>query len=143
MKPTAGRARLARATKGIMNTVTQKEQRPVRPQPVQPERSFAYPNVNVIETKEGYILEAEMPGVTKEGLEVSLEENVLTITGRRQPDPTANLIHRESNPVDYRRVFELDPTIDAGKINAQIDQGILTLTMPKAEKVKPRRITVN
>jgi HSP20 family protein len=126
-----------------MNTVTQEKERPVHLQPVQQERSFAVPNVNVVETKDGYILEAEMPGVAKEGLEVSLEENLLTITGRRQPEPSANLLHRESNPVDYRRVFELDPAIETGKINAQIDQGILTLKMPKAEKVKPRRITVN
>ena len=126
-----------------MNTVTQKEERAARAQPVQPERSFALPNVNVIETKDGYVLEAEMPGVAKEGLEVSVEENLLTITGRRQPEPAVNLLHRESNPVDYRRVFELDPAIDAGKISAQIEQGILTLNLPKAEKVKPRRITVN
>jgi HSP20 family protein len=126
-----------------MNTVTQEKERPVHLQPVQQERSFAVPNVNVVETKDGYILEAEMPGVAKEGLEVSLEENLLTITGRRQPEPSANLLHRESNPVDYRRVFELDPAIETGKINAQIDQGILTLKMSKAEKVKPRRITVN
>jgi len=108
-----------------------------------PEGSYASPNVNVVETKDGYILEAEMPGVAKEGLEVSLEENLLTITGRRQPGPSANLLHRESNTVDYRRVFELDPAIESGKISAQIEQGILTLTLPKAEKVKPRRIAVN
>jgi HSP20 family protein len=143
MTTTAGRASLAWEKKGIMNAVTQKEEKGVRLQPVEPERSFALPNVNVIETKEGYILEAEMPGVAKEGLEVSLEENLLTITGRRQADPAANLLHRESNPVDYRRVFELDPAIEAGKISAHIDQGILTLTLPKTEKVKPRRITVN
>jgi len=126
-----------------MNTVTQKEERPVCSQPVTPDRSHVSPNVNIIETKDGYILEAEMPGVAKEGLQVSLEENVLTIAGRRQPDPSANLVYRESNPVDYRRVFELDPTIDTGKINAQLEQGILTLMLPKAEKAKPRQITVN
>ncbi|HEV7928023.1 MAG TPA: Hsp20/alpha crystallin family protein [Verrucomicrobiae bacterium] len=126
-----------------MNTVTQKEDRAARVQPVQQERTFALPNVNVIETKDGYILEAEMPGVAKEGLDVSVEENLLTITGRRQAEPSANVVHRESNPVDYRRVFELDPTIDTAKINAQIEQGILTLNLPKAEKDKPRRITVN
>jgi len=126
-----------------MNTVTQKEERPLRMQAQNPEGSYASPNVNVVETKDGYILEAEMPGVAKEGLEVSLEENLLTITGRRQPGPSANLLHRESNTVDYRRVFELDPAIESGKISAQIEQGILTLTLPKAEKVKPRRITVN
>ncbi len=126
-----------------MNAVTQKEERPARLQPPQPERPFALPNVNVIETKDGYILEAEMPGVAKEGMEVSVEENLMTITGRRQPEPSANVVHRETNPVDYRRVFELDSTIDTGKINAHIEQGILTVNLPKAEKVKPRRITVN
>ena len=126
-----------------MNTVTQPEKKAVCSQPVNPERAYVSPNVNIIETKEGYILEAEMPGVAKEGLDVNLEENVLTIAGRRQAEPSGNLLYRESNPVDYRRVFELDPDIDAGKISAQIEQGILTLTLPKAEKVKPRRITVN
>jgi HSP20 family protein len=127
-----------------MNAVmTQQEEKPVCSPPVDAERSHVSPNVNIIETRDGYILEAEMPGVAKEGLEVSLEDNLLTIAGRRQPDPSANLLYRESNPVDYRRVFELDPSIETGKINAQIEQGILTLTLPKAEKVKPRRITVN
>jgi HSP20 family protein len=126
-----------------MNEVLQNEERPVSPQPVNQDRPFVSPNVNIAETKEGYILEAEMPGVAKEGLEISLEDNVLTIVGRRQPDPAASLLHRESNPVDYRRVFELDPSIETGKISAQIEQGILTLTLPKAEKVKPRRITVS
>jgi HSP20 family molecular chaperone IbpA len=122
-----------------MNAVTQKEERAVSPQPMNSDRSYVSPHVNIIETKEGYILEAEMPGVSKEGV----EDNVLAITGRRQPEPSANLLHRESTPEDYRRVFELAPVIDAGKINAQIEQGILTLNLPKAERVKPRRIAVN
>jgi HSP20 family protein len=126
-----------------MNTVLQKEERPVSPQPVNKERPFVSPNVNIIETKEGYILEAEMPGVGKEGLEISLEESALTIVGRREPEPAANLLYRESDPMDYRRSFELDPSIETGKISARIEQGILTVTLPKAEKMQPRRITVN
>ena len=130
-------------TKGIMNAVTQQEERPVRPQPSTQERQHVSPKVNITENKDGYVLEAEMPGVAKEGLEISVEDNELTITGRRQPDPSANLLYRESPQADYRRVFELDPSIETGKISAQIEQGILTLTLPKAEKVKPRRISVN
>ena len=129
--------------KGIMNAVTQQEERAVRPQPVNQDRPCVSPNVNIIETREGYVLEAEMPGVAKDSLDISLEDNVLTIAGRRQPDPAATLLYRETNPVDYRRVFELDPSIESGKISAGIEQGILTLKLPKAEKVKPRRITVN
>jgi HSP20 family protein len=126
-----------------MNAATQQEERAVRPPTVPQERAFVSPKVNIVETKDGYVLEAEMPGVAKEGLDISTEDNVLTITGRRQPDPAANLLYRESAQLDYRRVFELDPSIETGKISAQIDQGILTLTLPKAEKVKPRRITVS
>jgi HSP20 family protein len=107
------------------------------------ERPNISPKVNIMENKDGYVLEVEMPGVSKEGLEISLEENDLTITGRRQPEPSVNLLYRESNPADYRRVFELDPSIETGKISAQIEQGILTVNLPKAEKIKPRRISVN
>jgi HSP20 family protein len=123
--------------------MTQQEEKPVRPQPAKQERASVSPRVNILETKDGYVLEAEMPGVAKEGLGISLEDNQLTITGRRQPEPAVNLLYRESNPADYRRVFELDPAIETGKISAQIEQGVLTLTLPKAEKIKARRITVN
>ena len=56
---------------------------------------------------------------------------------------SADLIYRESKPVGFRRVFELDPAIDTGKISAKIENGLLTLSLPKAEAVKPRRITVS
>jgi HSP20 family protein len=85
-----------------------------------------------------------MPGVNKEGLEISVENNELTITGRRDlAQIEGTLIHRESRTEDFRRVFELDPSIDTSKISARIDQGFLTLTLPKAEQVKPRKIAVS
>ncbi len=125
-----------------MNAVAQQQEKPVRPQPVDTEREFLTPKVNIVETQDGYVLQAEMPGVNKEGLDISLDDNVLTIVGRRQPGLGATLLYRESDPADYRRVFELDPSIETAKIAAKIDQGILTLTLPKAEQVKPRRINV-
>jgi HSP20 family protein len=127
-----------------MNTVSQKEEGTINPQRLQTEteREYVRPEVNIVETKEGYVLEAEMPGVTKDGLDIGLEENVLTIVGRRGPAPTGNALYRESRAADFRRVFELDPSIESGKISARIEQGMVTLTLPKAEKVKPRKITV-
>jgi HSP20 family protein len=101
------------------------------------------PEVNIVETKDGYVLEAEMPGVTKDGLDISLEDNVLTIVGRRSPEPAGTSLYRESHSADFRRVFELDPSIESANINARIEQGILTLTLPKVEKVKPRKIAVS
>ena len=84
-----------------------------------------------------------MPGVSKDGLEITLEGSTLTLVGHRSDETVVGeALYRESRPADYRRVFELDPAIDGNKINARIDQGILTLTLPKAERVKPRRIAV-
>ena len=84
-----------------------------------------------------------MAGVNKEGLEISVENGELSITGRKNGAvPEATLVHRESRPNHYRRVFEIDPSIDSAKISARVSQGIVTLTLPKAEEVKPRKITV-
>jgi len=104
---------------------------------------YSSPTVNLSESKDAYLLEAEMPGVKKEGLEVLLEDNELTIVGHRQPETlNAELVYRESKPRDFRRVFVLDPSIDTKKISAQIDQGVLKLSLPKAERIKPRKIEV-
>jgi HSP20 family protein len=104
---------------------------------------FVVPLSSVIEDTDGYTLQMEMPGVNKEGLEIAVENNELTVVGRRSlPAVEGALIHRESRRNNFRRVFELDPSIDTGKVSARIDQGIVTLTLPKAEQVKPRRIKV-
>jgi HSP20 family protein len=114
-----------------------------RTEPV-PAEEFVSPAVNVCETKDGYVLEAEMPGVGKDGLEITLENNELTIIGRRiRETVSAEPLFRECSAAHFRRVFELDPAIDTNRINAKVSQGVLTLTLPKSERVKPRKITVD
>jgi HSP20 family protein len=110
----------------------------------QQEREYVSPEVNVFETKDGYVVEAEMPGVSKEGLEIMLEGNEITLVGHRKDDVvTGAPLFQERKLADYRRVFELDPAIDTSKIAAKMDQGVLTLTLPKSERVKPRKIAVD
>jgi len=111
----------------------------------QPRRlDYVSPEVNIFENSEGYILEAEMPGVNKDGLEITLEGSEITIVGRRaQETVPGEPLLRERQPADFRRVFELDPAIDTTKINAKLNQGVLTLTLPASEQVKPRRIAVS
>jgi len=94
-----------------MNTLTRKTRESDRSQAEQ----FITPPASVTEIADGYMLEIEMPGVKKDGLEISVEDNELTIIGRR------------SLPV-------VEGTL--------IDQGLVTLTLRKAEHVKPRKITV-
>jgi len=125
-----------------MNTTVQKEARPAQDRATRQE--YLLPDVNIFETKDGYVLEAEMPGVSKDGLEVTLEGNEITIVGHRLTEVTSGeLLFRERRLADYRRVFELDPAVDTTKVSAKMEQGVLTLTLPKSERVKPRKIAVD
>jgi HSP20 family protein len=129
-----------------MNTVANRDGRSDArvEEPARPAQKFVSPEMNIFETKEGYILEAEIPGVNKEGLELTLEGNELTIVGRREKaEVKAAALYRESAVADYRRVFELDPAVDTTRIDAKVDQGVLTVRLPKSERVKPRKVTVN
>ena len=125
-----------------MKGTVQTEQPPARQ--TRPEREYVSPEVNIYETKDGYVLEAEMPGVSKEGLEITLQGSEITIVGHRHNEVAAGApLFRERTLVDYRRIFELDPAIDTAKIAAKMNQGVLTLTLPKSEQVQPRKIAVN
>jgi HSP20 family protein len=108
------------------------------------QKSYLTPRVNIHEEKDGYVLHAEMPGVPKDGIEILLEDSELTIIGHRKAEEApGQTLYRESTTRDYRRVFALDPVVDTGRIVARMDQGLLTLELPKAEKVKPRKIQVS
>jgi HSP20 family protein len=121
------------ATSGATNDATAGTQR----------ETFVTPTANILETTEGYVLEAEMPGVAKDGIEVTVQDGELVIVGRRvERNLPGTPLYRESRQQNYRRVFDLDPSIDTSKITAKMEQGILLLTLPKAEEVKPRRIEV-
>lgn len=108
------------------------------------ERAYLTPEVNIYETPAGYVLQADLPGVSKDRVEITLEGNELTIEGRRAAAPAtgAASLYRESVAADYRRVFELDPAIDTTRIQAQVEQGVLTLHLPKSAHVQPRKINV-
>lgn len=124
-----------------MNGQTQEkpaqEHRPV------PEK-FVAPDVNIYETHDAYVVEAELPGVQKSGVNVTIDGNTLTIVGRRKTgSPAGRALHRETIGADFQRSFELDPVVDTSRIRAEVEQGLLTLHLPKTEKVKPRRINVD
>jgi HSP20 family protein len=101
------------------------------------------PLVDLHQDADGYTLEVEMPGVNKQGVEITVEDGKLILGGHR---PAAGdfgrSVHRERKVGEYRRVFDLDPSIDATKISARVEQGLLTVHLPKAEAVKPRKISV-
>lgn len=127
-----------------MDTLVRENRAEDRANGQQPNERFIAPAATVMENNDGYTLQVEMPGVNKDSLEMWVENNELTILGRRtQPAIAGAVLHRESRRENFRRSFELDPSIDASKISAKIEQGVVTLTLPKAEQVKPRKIAVS
>lgn len=105
--------------------------------------NFITPLANITANAEGYLLEIDMPGVNKDGLEVSVEGNELTIIGHRKSElPEDELCYCESPRADFRRVFELGIDVDTTSISAEMHQGVLRLRLPKSEKAKPKQIQV-
>ncbi len=101
------------------------------------------PRVDIIETAEELLLYADVPGVKPEDVDVRFENGELILHGKVNPrhQPTNNLLG-EFEVGDFYRVFTLNETIDAGRISADLKQGVLTVHLPKSEAVKPRKITV-
>jgi len=104
---------------------------------------FVVPPVNICETEEEIILDAEMPGVDKSRLDVSVNGDELIITGRRSKEEGGgSLVWQEIPSSSYRRVFSLGDHINRNRIQAAFNNGILTLRLGKAEDLKPRKIEV-
>lgn len=103
------------------------------------------PVYEVKETPDAYGLTVFLPGVAKDGLEITAEAAEVRIVGRRgwkQPEGWTSL-YRESTDVPYELVLTHDNAIDADKVAAELRDGVLRVSLPKAEAIKPRKIAVN
>jgi len=102
------------------------------------------PRVDIYENKESLFLIADMPGVDEKTVDIELEKNILTITGRAENGmiKDAAMMYSEYEIGDYERVFTLSDEIDREKIVATVKNGVLRLELPKAEKVKPKKIAI-
>jgi HSP20 family molecular chaperone IbpA len=102
------------------------------------------PPVDVIEDANGITLYADLPGVPKEKLSLQVEADTLTIEGEVALDLPQGMqpSHAEVALPRYRRVFTLSKELDSGKVEAELNQGVLKLRIPKAEHAQPRKIEV-
>jgi HSP20 family protein len=103
------------------------------------------PPVDVIEDANGITLYADLPGVTKDKLNIHVEVDALTIEGELGLVVPAGMeaIHAEVSQPRFRRVFTLSKELDAEKVNAEFNHGVLKLHIPKAAQAQPRKINVN
>lgn len=102
------------------------------------------PAVDIYESEDALVLVADMPGVGSDNVSIDIRDNQLTLRGTIQLEPgdKERLLLQEYGVGDYFREFALGRTIDQAKIEASMKDGVLTLTLPKADIVKPRKITV-
>ena len=103
------------------------------------------PSYRVNETDEAYRLTVNLPGVAKDGLEITSDADELRIVGTRawkQPEGWTTL-HRETSGATYELVLTHDNALNNDKITAELREGVLNVTLPKAEAIKPRKITVS
>ncbi len=103
---------------------------------------YIRPAVNIIETEEGLILTADIPGASKEALDINVEKGILTISAPAQHTMPGTSAYREFELASYYRQFTIPESLDHEKAHADYVNGILTLRIPKAEIAKPKRIAV-
>ena len=115
---------------------------------VTPERTTSEPtyspNVDIFETEKEIVLTTELPGVKEEDLDVMLENNVLTISAKMNEEKFEDyeLIYSEYRPIKFERSFTISDEFDKDKMKATLKNGILNLTIPKAEKAVAKKIKV-
>jgi HSP20 family protein len=103
---------------------------------------YMTPPVDIYETESNLVLIADLPGVSKDSLDISLEDSTLTIQGRTNHYAASDLIQREYELLNFFRQFELREKVDDSRITAELKHGVLTTNLPKAEVAKSGNIEV-
>jgi len=103
---------------------------------------YIAPPVDIFENEDSLIVVADLPGVQKEGVDIRVEDDILTIRGIAKYTQPATALRQEFSLQNYYRQFQLSDEVDQSKISAESNNGVLTITLPKAEKSKPKQIDV-
>lgn len=101
------------------------------------------PVVDIYENENEILLQADMPGVTKEQVTINVDNGKLEISGMRKLQTKGTSTWQEFGDVEYRRIFSVPQSIDVGKVNAELKEGVLKLHLPKTEAAKPRTIQIS
>ena len=123
--------------------VQQKREVDKKTESTAPGRSFL-PVTDIFETADALTVVLEMPGVDRNSIEASVEDDIVTIEGRIDHSKYEGMqpVYTEYNVGHYARSFEISNSIDQSKISAQMKDGVVTIVLPKAEQTKPRKIQI-
>ena len=103
------------------------------------------PALDIVEQENEIVVNAELPGLKKEDIKITFENNILTLSSEKKPaevSEKATVLLKEIRNSDFNRSVKFEYEIDATKISAEMSNGILTITLPKAEEAKPKQIEV-
>ena len=103
--------------------------------------TFVSPAVDIYETDGELVLVADVPGASKDSVDIKLEDGVLEVTAHRST-PNEKPVYEEFRPASFYRAFNLSEDIDPEGIKAGLDSGVLTVTLPKTPKAQPRKIEI-
>ena len=106
------------------------------------ESRYMVPPVDIYETDHALAVIADLPGVRKDDVDIRVDQGILTIKGKVKYTPPKELVRGEFSLLDFFRQFQLSDEVNQEKISAESKNGVLTITLPKAEKAKPRQIIV-
>lgn len=128
-------------TENTMTTANVDEQAATTPA-TREEGRYLTPPVDIYENGDGLVVVVDLPGVGRDDVKVGVDENILSIRATNRYDVPQDAAHREFSLTNWYRDFRLTDKVDQGRIGAELRHGVLTLTLPKAEKLQPREIEV-
>ena len=103
---------------------------------------FVAPRVDIHELGDALVIAAEVPGVARDGVDIQIDGGTLVVTATRTDVSYGKPLFSARTPTAYKRSFQLPDTVDPDKIEAKLDRGVLEVTLPKRESLKPKRIEV-
>ncbi len=125
------------------NPVAENSENLVRHESTESQENFITPAVDIFETENGLTLVADMPGLEKDHVNISIDNDILTIRGNYKQSVEREFLWQEFNTMSYFRQFTLGRKIDQESITADYRHGVLSVSLPLAEEAKPRQVHVN
>jgi len=105
-------------------------------------KTYFQPPTDVRETDNHIVIQFDMPGVSSDNVDLTMEKGTLTVTGKADPEEQGTAVYRETHIGNYQRVFTLSDDVNTENITAEMKAGVLTVQVPKAEKAQPKRVEI-
>lgn len=105
-------------------------------------KMYFQPATDVRETENHIVIQFDMPGVSGDNVDLTIEKGTLTVTGKADPEEQGTAVYRETHIGDYQRTFTLSDDVDMEDVTAEMNAGVLTVQVAKAEKAKPKRVEI-